>query len=182
MKIREAHSSDQSLVSNLILTIINQMELKELVNFTDNDKINLITQAYNLERLLDYTDILLAEIDGKIVGMSYSYPADVEMQTRADILKSTQGIDLHPNQEAWPEEWYLEMLSVNPNYRGHGIGKALIEATIESARLNDFEKISLNVDNSNPRAEKLYSKQGFSTVSQIMIGEHAYKHMIKALD
>ncbi|CAH0416305.1 GNAT family N-acetyltransferase [Periweissella fabaria] len=181
MIIREARITDQDAISQLILTIINQMELPELQMMTDSEKIKLITSAYDLAKLLPYTSFVVAEIDNKVTGVSYSYAYDVEMQTHTDILAGTKGIDLHPNQEAWPNEWYLEMLSVDTNYRGHGIGKALMAASETIAKQQGFLNISLNVDNENPRAEKLYQLQGYQTEKEILIGQHAYKHMLKTL-
>ncbi|CAH0419318.1 GNAT family N-acetyltransferase [Periweissella ghanensis] len=182
MEIRPARLTDQASISRLILTIIDQMALTELQTMDVTEKLAVLSKGYNLQKLLAYTNVIVAEIDGIVAGMSYSYAADVEMQTRTDILAGTNGIDLHPNQEAWPNEWYLEMLSVDENYRGHGIGQALMMATTTLAHAEGFTKISLNVDNENPRAEKLYLKQAFVTEKQIMIGDHKYKHMVKTLN
>lgn len=181
MEIRQARPTDQASISRLILTIIDQMALTELQEMTVTEKLAVLTNGYNLQKLLAYTNFIVAEIDGTVAGMSYSYADTVEMQTHADILAGTNGIDLHPNQEAWPNEWYLEMLSVDENYRGHGIGQTLMAATEAVAKAQGFEKISLNVDNENPRAESLYLKQAFVTEKQIMIGDHKYKHMVKSL-
>ncbi len=48
-----------------------------------------------------------------------------------------------------------------PEYRGRGIGRQLLTATIDSARRRGLERIELSVFNSNARARRLYESVGF---------------------
>lgn len=56
----------------------------------------------------------------------------------------------------------LFRMYVDPQFRGQGVGQALIKALLERvAMLGDVEQINLTVVASNPVAKKLYEKFGF---------------------
>lgn len=56
-------------------------------------------------------------------------------------------------------------VAVAPEARGRGVGSALVEALISSARLSGCEALSLSVDRDN-RAVSLYRRLGFRTVEE----------------
>lgn len=47
-------------------------------------------------------------------------------------------------------------------HRGHGIGTALLEATLADARAKGFKRVELTVRTDNTRAKKLYDRFGFA--------------------
>lgn len=51
-------------------------------------------------------------------------------------------------------------LCVNPEYRGNGIGKLLLDAVTEKAKEMDCCKVTLEVRDDNP-ARRLYRREGF---------------------
>jgi ribosomal protein S18 acetylase RimI-like enzyme len=57
--------------------------------------------------------------------------------------------------------WYLNVLAVYPEFRGQGIGSALLRRAEEIARLADAPQISLIVEEANAGALKLYLRYGF---------------------
>ncbi len=61
---------------------------------------------------------------------------------------------------------YLAHLAVVPELRGRGIGRALIDALIGTAREAGRRRVVLDVAASNPRAEALYRRAGFKVVSE----------------
>jgi RimJ/RimL family protein N-acetyltransferase len=48
-----------------------------------------------------------------------------------------------------------------PEWRGRGVGRRLLEATLAQARRSGFKRIELDVHADNPRAIALYEKAGF---------------------
>ena len=52
-------------------------------------------------------------------------------------------------------------IAVAPEWRGTGVGGALLRALINAARSNGFEALSLSVQKSNRAAAALYEKNGF---------------------
>ena len=59
-------------------------------------------------------------------------------------------------------ETYLQELYVVPPLRGWGIGRALLEATIEAARKNGADGIDLNTGETDTAARALYESMGFT--------------------
>jgi ribosomal protein S18 acetylase RimI-like enzyme len=59
-------------------------------------------------------------------------------------------------------EAYLEELYVVPPRRGEGIGRALLEAAMEAARLAGATHIDLNTGETDAAARALYESAGFT--------------------
>jgi len=59
-------------------------------------------------------------------------------------------------------ECYLQELYVAPSLRGRGIGRALLEATIELARERGADGIDLNTGETDTAARALYESVGFT--------------------
>ncbi|HEX5593126.1 MAG TPA: GNAT family N-acetyltransferase [Solirubrobacterales bacterium] len=59
-------------------------------------------------------------------------------------------------------ETYLQELYVVPRLRGQGIGRALLEATIELARERGADGIDLNTGETDTAARALYESMGFT--------------------
>jgi ribosomal protein S18 acetylase RimI-like enzyme len=57
-------------------------------------------------------------------------------------------------------------LAVVPEYRGRGIGKALLRAAIELAGADGVSTLSLSVETGNERARRLYERAGFVAVGR----------------
>ena len=59
----------------------------------------------------------------------------------------------------------LLLIAVDPKHRGKGIGTALIERFIDTARQRGMEKLFLEMRDGNP-AERLYRTMGFEPVGR----------------
>ncbi|MFZ4785788.1 MAG: GNAT family N-acetyltransferase [Flavobacteriales bacterium] len=82
-------------------------------------------------------DLIVAEIDQVVIGIALCY---VRYSTwKGPIL-------------------YLEDLVVKENYRAHGIGKALFEACMKSARDKGFDGMAWQVLDWNEPAIRFYNK------------------------
>ncbi|MFC5742591.1 GNAT family N-acetyltransferase [Dyella tabacisoli] len=61
---------------------------------------------------------------------------------------------------------YLGHLGVAAQWRGHGIGQALIERLMAEGRAQGRQRMVLDVAASNPRAEALYARCGFAVTGE----------------
>jgi putative acetyltransferase len=73
--------------------------------------------------------------------------------------------------------WYC----VRPDQRGKGVGRKLLEWTIEKARSEGFKKLKLYTSTSpnEARAQELYEKLGFKLVGEEQEEENNYKTLYR---
>ncbi len=64
------------------------------------------------------------------------------------------------------EDCLLEDLFVRDDARGQGVGRALVQATIDLARERGCRRVELDVNDANPPAVALYESFGFSCRDQ----------------
>ena len=57
-----------------------------------------------------------------------------------------------------------------PGYQGRGLGRRLMEASLQALRVRNFTTVSLTVTSGNERAVRLYEKLGFHTVKKFAAG------------
>jgi ribosomal protein S18 acetylase RimI-like enzyme len=62
--------------------------------------------------------------------------------------------------------YYISNIAVYPEYRGMGIGAALISKALEEARKKGCSKAALDVETDNEGAFRLYSRLGFKVLRQ----------------
>jgi ribosomal protein S18 acetylase RimI-like enzyme len=65
---------------------------------------------------------------------------------------------------------HTTQVCVMPGYHGHGIGRCLMENSIEALRRRNYESLSLTVTSINKRAVELYEHLGFQTVKTFAAG------------
>ncbi|KIS02653.1 Acetyltransferase, GNAT family [Paucilactobacillus wasatchensis] len=168
----------------LMSLIYDEMELTEFESVPDEDPQQMIRNAYERRALLGYiATTLVADVDGEVVGMAFAYQDSNETavnrvyEQAAEKIPSIRDVDFFADPEAFDDEFYLDSLAVDDDYRGMGIATKLIQAVAEHAVDLGYETLGLNVDTLNPLAEKLYRRLGFEGTGQIMIGDHEYRHL-----
>jgi ribosomal protein S18 acetylase RimI-like enzyme len=127
-----------------------------------------------------YLNALVAEADGAVVAALVGYDGARLKELREPIfplLRQHLGevIDIEDETEAG--EFYLDSLGVVPDYRGRGIGRALIEAMRDRAFAEGHTRVGLIVDVDNPSAERLYKSLGFKRVGNKRFLGHAMHHL-----
>ncbi|MBV8301578.1 MAG: GNAT family N-acetyltransferase [Candidatus Dormibacteraeota bacterium] len=69
-----------------------------------------------------------------------------------------------PAEPLAPDEAHLRMLGVDPRFRGCGLGRQLVEAAIDTARLHGRTRITLDTTREMTAAQALYRSMGFRYV------------------
>lgn len=187
MEIRIATPQDAAQIAPLIAMIYRDMEMPVLKRVSDADLNAMLTTLYQQSANLDgLAQTFVAVIDDQVVGVAFGHLAQNEVAVN-DLLRQTSGqhagfeAPLELGGETRPGEWYLSMLAVDPEAQGHGVGSALLDALPQLVGELGAHKLSLNVDDGNPRAAKLYHRYGFTADGQLMIGTHPYQHLVKSL-
>jgi len=134
--IREAKTSDLLTIKKLTL------ELIEAMGNTEGIDIKLITE--NCQNFLSEANshILVAEIEGVVVGF-------LNFMTRKTIL--------HRGLSALIDE-----LIVAKSYRGKGVGKQLLSSAIEKSRQLGCCEVEVSTEKTNIKAREFYRQCGFT--------------------
>lgn len=138
--LRNGTSRDgQAALDNFILT---HEQTDNLLSYPDEITFTAEEQAAYLRKKTDSDNEIeiLAEIEGKVVGS-------------AGIGQKSPRIKLRHRCEFG--------ISIDREYWGLGIGRALTEACIECAKKAGYEQIELEVVAENERAVQMYEKAGF---------------------
>lgn len=94
---------------------------------------------------LPHAHVYLARMDGVAVGFSTCFGG----------YSTFRGAPL----------WNIHDIAVQPEFRGYGIGRALLQHIAHQARAAGCCKLTLEVREDNPVATGLYHAQGFSAAS-----------------
>lgn len=140
MNVRKANANDMATLREFEQGVITAER-----PFARDLKGDPITY-YKLDELLnsDQSELLVAELDGTIVGCGYAQ------------LRSSKDYVLHDYHA------YLGFMYVDPVYRGKGINKVIIQALMDWAKSRDVYELVLDVYDENEAAIKAYEKVGFS--------------------
>ena len=129
-----------------------------------------------LKKNLDATHCLAAVCDPKLAGIlaiqnnngSFVNPT---LRTMIRAYGWSSGIYrmfglVLLDYSADPDEVYIDGIAVAEDMQGSGIGSHLLKMLERMAVKNGIRKISLEVIDTNPRAEALYRRLGFEVVKQ----------------
>lgn len=69
---------------------------------------------------------------------------------------------------AWfvADQGEIANIAVAPDHRGHGVGRALLDAALSEAEARGISAVFLEVRDSNRRARELYASRGFEEVGR----------------
>lgn len=134
---------------------------------------------------ISYENCLVEELDGKVVGISISYPGkDAYFLDQAikEYIKNKKGIVPMIDKEADETDFYIDTLSVNRAYRGQKIGTELLRASVKKGKEKGYKTVSLLVEQNNEKARKLYERQHFIYKKTVTVHNHLYDYLVKSVD
>lgn len=112
-----------------------------------------------------YRNAHLARIDGEIAGMLLAYRLPAAAENNEDPVDFPEFVrPLIELEQCVPGSYYLNMLATYPQYRGQGVGSALMTQIERLALAAGSELISIEVFDSNHEALKLYQRLGYSVI------------------
>ncbi|MHA7059903.1 N-acetyltransferase family protein [Aquimarina sp. M1] len=140
MMLRSAKTEDLPILLDFEQKII-ETEIPMDPTLVTSRKINY----YNLSEYIksDHTEVVVAEINGEIVGSGYG-----QIRDRNDFFKQNK-------------MGYIGFMYVKEAYRGKGISQQIINYLSNWFETKDMEEIQLDVYDQNQRAIKAYQKAGF---------------------
>ena len=98
--------------------------------------------------------IIVAEDDGSIIGFVFGYIRDIpdEVLAKWNASKAAQ----------------IELLVVNPTYRGQSIGRTLLDRLLETFKEEGVDLVLLHCPAESKEAKHLYERIGFETRAYAM--------------
>lgn len=115
-----------------------------------------------------YKNALVAELDGKPAGSIIGYDGARLHELRKplyELMVAKFGSVRPVEDETSAGEFYVDSIAVLPEYRGCGVGRALLADLCRRVFAKGFDKVGLLVDVTNPKAEDLYASLGFRRVN-----------------
>jgi len=129
------------------------------------------------DTLFSWKNALVADCEGDSVGAIISYDGAKYVAARSFSF-GLIGCDMsHEAMETGEGEYYLDSLAVSPEWRGKGIGTALMEAAIKKAHDAGFQRITLIVDIKKPKARAMYERLGFKPLYTLEFLGETYTKM-----
>lgn len=177
--VRSARREDADVIAKAVAMAIG--DEGALRNYCGDEYITVLADIASRENTqYSWRYALIAEIDGVAAGAIVGYDG-AQLYTLREgtfaVLREHIGRVPSIADETKAGEYYLDSVGVIPEFRGLGIGKALIESFCERAFTEGHERVGLIVDNDNPHAEKLYTTLGFERVGTRLFFGHQMWHM-----
>ena len=117
------------------------------------------------ERKFADSHFALAEVKGAPVGYAMLYPPDLPMELRAGDIE-------------------LKRIYVLPRFHGAGVGRALMDWSLQRARDLGMKRLLLGVYEGNSAALAFYARHGFETCGTrvFQVGPGTYSDLLLARD
>lgn len=180
--IRKATINDARPIAELTYMIWKDMELEIVENYDKSEVIKVIEESVASESYRNsYHHIDVYDVEGQVAGMIVTYDGDKELyyEESWNTIKRAKSLPLStktplPVKEAEDTDRYIESIATFPQYRGQGIAKALMTHVFE---IYKSETLSLNCDQNNVHARRLYETMGFKPSIEKTLYGHVYDYM-----
>jgi len=172
LNIRKALPNDARYFADLVLE-----SAPSFFQMLYGSKVNAILKSLFVKpgNLFSFQHVYFAEIDAKIVGMILGYDWISKKQEdwttgflllkymKINFIKKLPSLLKAMNTTGWvcEEEYYISNIAVFPEYRGTGIGTALITKIEQYAMRKGLKKIALDVEVENSDGVRLYQRLGY---------------------
>ncbi|WP_215143527.1 GNAT family N-acetyltransferase [Exiguobacterium qingdaonense] len=184
MVIRQATRQDCNQIAPLMYQAIH--EIAYTLTASTNTTEVLERLAMWVERpqnRLSYENIWVADVESDVAGMILSYRGDEAEALDRPIQEwlKTQGSDGKLDVETNGNVQYIDSIAVAESFGGRGIGTKLIEHVCLVAEERGVPDVTLNVDQENPAAHRLYTRLGFRKEKEINISGARFDYMKKEI-
>lgn len=185
IKVRQAQIKDGSKVAPLIVDAIGEIANRITGEETPEAVIEGLIELFEREdNRNSYLNTYVAECNGEVAGMMIVYGGDQAVSLDAQLEKwlaaknaPVQTIEVEAN----PDEFYIDTVCVDPQFRGQGIGTILLKYAETLCKEQGYPKLSLSVELQKKRARHLYEKIGYVYSEPWMIIGEEFDHMVKVV-
>lgn len=177
--VRPARREDAAMIAKAVAMAIG--DERALRAYCGEDYLAVLTEIACREgSQYSFAYALVAEVEGvqagAIVGYDGARLSELREGTFAVIREQIGNIPTVAD-ETEAGEFYLDSVGVLPEFRGLGVGRALVAAFCEKVFAEGHQRVGLIVDFDNPQAEKLYTQFGFKRVGTKLFFGHKMWHL-----
>jgi ribosomal protein S18 acetylase RimI-like enzyme len=108
-----------------------------------------------------YRNAAIIERDGNCAGCLIGYEIPDDPEPIADDMPA-MFVPLQELENLVPGTWYVNVLAVRPQFRGHGLGTQLLDLADKTAQSLGKRGLSVIVSDANAGALRLYERCGYS--------------------
>lgn len=175
---RQAAREDAPFVALVMMEAVGMQVMEEDKELEER----FVGICRRTDTLYSYRNAVIVEMEGKPVGGLISYVGEgyheVKMHTFG-LVRDFLSFDIDKMDDETREgEYYLDSAAVLPEYRGRGIGRAIIEYGVRIAEEKQLTPI-LACDPENTNAYRLYTSIGFKEKGHLFIFGEDYLRMVK---
>ena len=132
-------------------------------------------RAAREEGSFSYRNAMVIEHDGKAAGCLIGYETTDEPEPIGDEVPAMFA-PLQELENLAPDTWYVNVLAVLPDFRGHGLGSELMKLADETGRKLGKAGMSLIVSDANTGARRLYERCGYSEIASRPMVKEGWKN------
>ena len=176
ISLRKATAHDARFIAENVLRALHIEE-------TDDSHIEHLAGISRREdTLYSWRNATIALYDGVPAGMMVAYDGARYRRMRDitfPMIRMYVGDDYYKmDDEAAPGEYYLDSLSVLPDYQRKGIATALIQEMFRQRDEAGIQLATIAVDPDNDTAYRLYTRSGFSLDGKITVFGTTYDRLV----
>jgi ribosomal protein S18 acetylase RimI-like enzyme len=124
---------------------------------------------------LSFQNAVLAELSGQPAAGLISYALPNTPEPISDNLPAML-VPLHELTNRVLGTWYVHALAASPDYRGRGLGSALLTVADDLAASARKSGLSLIVSDTNTGARKVYERSGYHEVARCKMVKEQWQH------
>ena len=149
--VRRATKDDAEIVADFAMKLVEQHQVYDPLRFARIANLDGMKWFYGGQTDVKDAVVLVAELDGRIVGFAY---VTYEEKNYAELALSAA---------------HLHDIYVEEAVRHSGAGQKLIDGAVEAAKGFGASKLMLSVAEKNPTARSFFEQAGFQTTMHEMM-------------
>lgn len=153
------------------VTLPEGVRIRSLTDGEDEEVLAALNRAW--ASTLDFHPILKEALQADLAGQREGFLVAESLKNESSRIIGTVHAmfdPTHKNYNGNSFSW-ISNLTNDPDWRGQGLGRALLAAGIQNLRERGGRSVGLGVDGGNPVPLRLYRKVGFETISRLEIWE-----------
>ena len=172
--IRNAEKMESALLAEYTLLAGDGVFEYLLVGMVENMSPLELLSAYCQTENPTYCwrNAAIAESAGNFAGMMLSFPfRNLDFEDNFALPPDRLALIEVFNCLQCPGSYYVSAMAVHLDYRGIGVGGALLSHAVECARSAGFHRLSLHFFEQNEDAVRLYRRHGFKETGRKLLPE-----------